>query len=188
LKNKLLTATLALSAAVLMTGCSGPASATPTVTVTVTAAAPSASPTASPAAAGAETPGAGAAGLAFEQSRMVVTSLVQGDKLSAIRLMTPDAAADVKSEDMKNYLFGGHSVKTCQVGSELKLTQPDPIDHGDAFSTSDAKKRADARVSAIEVVCDTFAFGFVVATFGPDSLVDGIAYHSSSDKEYFVGN
>jgi hypothetical protein len=185
-----MTTALVLSAATFISGCSGAASATPTVTVTVTAAASSAAPSSDPSTP-TPPPGMGvggtldAAGIASEQSRQVVISLVRGDKLSAIGAMTPRGAAEVKSRNMKDYLFGGNTVKTCQVGKGLEMQRPNAVDHSNAFETPDAENGADARVSSVEVVCDAGTFGFVVGTVG--SLVDGIQYHRLPSSD-FTGN
>jgi hypothetical protein len=198
MKRNLLTAALVISAAAALTGCTGAASATPATTAAATPAAEP-SPTASASAIAAATksgdplpppPGPGVTGAvdpewaAFEQARNVVTSLVQGQKLSAAEAMTPEAAQDMKSEDLKNYMFGGRTLKTCQIGkSPLKVK-----DSVLANIARDTPGSSDSRISAVEVACDSVTFGYIVRTVGPENLVDNIDRHVLPDSYYFVGN
>lgn len=201
MKRRLYAAALVLTATIGMTGCSGPAAATaPTAASSAPdAAAASATPsaaapaTAKPGDPTPPPPGSGVTGAvdpawaAFEQSRNVVTSLLKGEKVSATNSMTPAAAAAVKATTVKDYMLGGRDVKTCQVNpAELKLQKPKAADHGRPFTSPDGKLKADARVSAVEVLCDSASFGFIVATLGPDHLVDGIEYRILPNEEVFL--
>jgi len=200
MNRKLATAALALTAAAALAGCSGGATAAPAATVTVTAT-PQATTSATPLATTTPTPGTPApppagsgvtgaldpAAAAFDNAKTVVTNLLNGQKVSATNSMTPEAAAVVKGTNVKDYMLGGRVVKTCQVNpSELKLQKPKAADNTRPFTTNGAALRPDARVTAVEVLCDSASFGFIVATLGPDHLVDGIEYRILPNDEIFV--
>lgn len=143
LKKHLFTAGIACSSVAALVGCSAPAeSAAPiptvtvTSTVTVTAPAPAPSGQGSVSASGATT----TMSLADNLSD-VIRNLIRGDKVAAMKLMTPELAKKSEDRTPGEILIGSSDTITgCQLGNRIAIEPADDAQmmsnlslHGDGF-------------------------------------------------------